>query len=139
MSTWPAASDAGDPVVVRHKTTTVDRLSVFYREAGDPRNPTLVLLHEFSSSSVMFRDLMPRLAGRFHLLVPDYPGSGAARPHRLRRSDTRSTTSPRWSITFWRSRELIATPCTSRTMAPRSDSASPVPTPASGREAAGRD
>jgi pimeloyl-ACP methyl ester carboxylesterase len=76
MTTWPAASDAGDPVAVRHKTTTVDGLSLFYREAGDPRNPTLVLLHGFPSSSVMFRDLMPRLAGRFHLLVPDYPGFG---------------------------------------------------------------
>ena len=52
MSTWPAASDAGDPVAVRHKTTTVDGLSVFYRDAGDPRNPTLVLLHGFPSSSV---------------------------------------------------------------------------------------
>jgi pimeloyl-ACP methyl ester carboxylesterase len=75
--TWPPASDAGgDPVAVHHRTTTVDGLSVFYREAGDPRNPTLVLLHGFPSSSVMFRDLMPRLASRFHLLVPDYPGFG---------------------------------------------------------------
>jgi pimeloyl-ACP methyl ester carboxylesterase len=76
MTTGPAASDAGDPLAVRHKATAVDGLSVFYREAGDPQNPTLVLLHGFPSSSVMFRDLMPRLARRFHLLAPDYPGFG---------------------------------------------------------------
>ncbi len=68
--------DASDPEVVRHRTTTVDGLRIFYREAGDPRRPALVLLHGFPSSSVMFRDLIPRLADRFHLLAPDYPGFG---------------------------------------------------------------
>ena len=58
---------------VRHRTVTVDGLSIFYREAGDARNPTLVLLHGFPSSSMMFRELIPRLADRFHLLAPDYP------------------------------------------------------------------
>jgi len=61
---------------VRHRTVAVDGLSIFYREAGDARNPTLVLLHGFPSSSVMFRELIPRLADRFHLLAPDYPGFG---------------------------------------------------------------
>jgi pimeloyl-ACP methyl ester carboxylesterase len=61
---------------LRHRTTTVDGLEIFYRGAGDPRRPALVLLHGFPSSSVMFRDLMPRLADRFHLLAPDYPGLG---------------------------------------------------------------
>jgi pimeloyl-ACP methyl ester carboxylesterase len=65
-----------EPGAVRHRTTTVDGLRIFYREAGDRRNPTLALLHGFPSSSVMFRDLMPRLADRFHLLAPDYPGFG---------------------------------------------------------------
>ena len=68
--------DAGDPEVVRHRTTTVDGLRIFYREAGDPRQPALVLLHGFPSSSVMFRDLIPRLADRFHVLALDYPGFG---------------------------------------------------------------
>jgi len=76
MATWNAASEVGDLVGGRHMTATVDGLSIFYREAGDRRNPTLVLLHGFPSSSVMFRDLMPRLADRFHLLAPDYPGFG---------------------------------------------------------------
>jgi len=58
---------------VRHRTVAVDGLSIFYREAGDARNPTLVLLHGFPSSSMMFRELIPRLADRFHLLAPDYP------------------------------------------------------------------
>jgi len=61
---------------VRHRTVAVDGLNIFYREAGDARNPTLVLLHGFPSSSVMFRELIPRLADRFHLLAPDYPGFG---------------------------------------------------------------
>jgi len=61
---------------VRHRTVTIDGLSIFYREAGDAQNPTLVLLHGFPSSSVMFRELIPRLADRFHLLAPDYPGFG---------------------------------------------------------------
>jgi pimeloyl-ACP methyl ester carboxylesterase len=76
MTTWPVAGDVGDLIAIRHETTVVDGLSIFYREAGDRRNPTLVLLHGFPSSSVMFRDLMPRLADRFHLIAPDYPGFG---------------------------------------------------------------
>lgn len=54
----------------------VDDLSVFYREAGDPGDPTILLLHGFPSSSHMFRDLIPALAGDFHLVAPDYPGFG---------------------------------------------------------------
>jgi pimeloyl-ACP methyl ester carboxylesterase len=65
-----------DAAAVRYRTTIVDGLGIFYREAGDRRNPSLILLHGFPSSSVMFRDLMPRLADRFHLLAPDYPGFG---------------------------------------------------------------
>lgn len=75
MTIYPESAD-GDPTAVRHQTTTVDGLRIFYREAGDRRNPSLVLLHGFPSSSVMFRDLMPRLADRFHLLAPDYVGFG---------------------------------------------------------------
>ena len=68
--------DSDDLTAVRYRTTKVDGLTIFYREAGDPRHPALVLLHGFPSSSVMFRDLIPRLADRFYLIAPDYPGFG---------------------------------------------------------------
>jgi len=54
----------------------VDGLDIFYREAGKRAAPTILLLHGFPSSSHMFRDLIPLLAGRFHLVAPDYPGFG---------------------------------------------------------------
>jgi pimeloyl-ACP methyl ester carboxylesterase len=59
-----------------HKTALVDGLSVFYREAGDPAAPKLVLLGGFPASSHQFRNLIPALADRFHVLAPDYPGFG---------------------------------------------------------------
>ncbi|MGE2737740.1 alpha/beta fold hydrolase [Mycolicibacterium vaccae] len=61
---------------VRHRTATVDGWEVFYREAGDPANPTLVLLHGFPSSSHMYRYLLAELSDRFHLIAPDYLGFG---------------------------------------------------------------
>ena len=61
---------------VRYKTVLVDDLSIFYREAGSPENPTLLLLHGFPSSSFMYRDLLADLSDRFHLVAPDYPGFG---------------------------------------------------------------
>ena len=57
-------------------TATVEGLDVFYREAGDPANPKLLLLGGFPSSSHQFRDLIPALADQFHVLSPDYPGFG---------------------------------------------------------------
>ena len=62
--------------VVAHRTAQVDGLSVFYREAGDPANPKLLLLGGFPASSHQFRNLIPALADRFHVLSPDYPGFG---------------------------------------------------------------
>jgi pimeloyl-ACP methyl ester carboxylesterase len=62
--------------VIQHKTVQVDGLSVFYREAGDPKNPKLVLLGGFPASSHQFRNLIPALADRFHVVSPDYPGFG---------------------------------------------------------------
>jgi pimeloyl-ACP methyl ester carboxylesterase len=59
-----------------YRTAVVDGHSIFYREAGDPAAPTILLLHGFPSSSHMFRDLIPLLAGRFHLVAPDFPGFG---------------------------------------------------------------
>jgi pimeloyl-ACP methyl ester carboxylesterase len=55
---------------------SVRGLSLFYREAGAKTSPTIVLLHGFPSSSHMFRDLIPQLAGKFHVIAPDYPGFG---------------------------------------------------------------
>lgn len=51
-------------------------LKIFYREAGDKKSPTIVLLHGFPSSSHMFRDLIPQLAQKFHVIAPDYIGFG---------------------------------------------------------------
>lgn len=62
------------PIALR--TAQVGPVTVFYREAGDPRNPTLLLLHGFPSSSHMFRDLIPLLADRYHIVAPDLPGFG---------------------------------------------------------------
>ena len=59
-----------------HRTVTVDGLSIFYREAGDPSNPKMVLLHGFPSSSHQYRDLISVLANHFHVVAPDYPGFG---------------------------------------------------------------
>ncbi|NUS42735.1 MAG: alpha/beta hydrolase [Mycobacteriaceae bacterium] len=61
---------------IRHHTAEIQGLSVFYREAGDPANPTLVLLHGFPSSSAMFRNLMRELGDRYHLIAPDHIGFG---------------------------------------------------------------
>jgi pimeloyl-ACP methyl ester carboxylesterase len=62
--------------MVRYRTVDVDGHRVFYREAGDAKRPALLLLHGFPTSSHMFRDLIPRLADRFHLIAPDLPGFG---------------------------------------------------------------
>jgi len=59
-----------------HKTITVNGVNIFYREAGPKDAPTLVLLHGFPTSSHMFRNLIPALADRYHVIAPDYPGFG---------------------------------------------------------------
>jgi len=59
-----------------YKYATVGGRKIFYREAGSKDAPTIVLLHGFPTSSHMFRDLIPLLAGRFHLVAPDFPGFG---------------------------------------------------------------
>jgi pimeloyl-ACP methyl ester carboxylesterase len=58
------------------RTMEVDGLKIFYREAGRPDNPQLVLLHGFPASSHQYRNLIPALADRFHIVAPDYPGFG---------------------------------------------------------------
>jgi pimeloyl-ACP methyl ester carboxylesterase len=59
-----------------YRTALVDGLMVFYREAGDLRAPTLLLLHGFPTSSHMFRNLIPQLSNRYHVVAPDLPGFG---------------------------------------------------------------
>ena len=61
---------------VRHSTVEVGPAKVFYREAGSPGNPVLLLLHGFANSSHYFRHLMPKLAERFHCIAPDLPSFG---------------------------------------------------------------
>lgn len=61
---------------VYHKTIKIDGLDIFYREAGPKGAPTLLLLHGFPTSSHMFRNLIPALADRYHVIAPDYPGYG---------------------------------------------------------------
>jgi pimeloyl-ACP methyl ester carboxylesterase len=67
---------AGQTAATKHRSVQVDGLDIFYREAGDPATPTLLLLHGFPTSSQMFRNLIPRLSDRYHLVAPDYPGFG---------------------------------------------------------------
>ncbi|MFF2556911.1 alpha/beta fold hydrolase [Nocardia sp. NPDC058058] len=61
---------------VRHHTREIQGQQVFYREAGDPANPTLVLLHGFPTSSAMFGTLLRELSDRYHLIAPDHIGFG---------------------------------------------------------------
>jgi pimeloyl-ACP methyl ester carboxylesterase len=64
------------PHTVRYGTVEVDGLNIAYREAGDAAAPKLVLLHGFPASSHQYRNLIPALADRFHIIAPDYPGFG---------------------------------------------------------------
>ncbi|KWX67831.1 alpha/beta fold hydrolase [Mycobacterium sp. NAZ190054] len=63
-------------VDVHHRYATVDGYRLFYREAGSPGAPAIVLLHGFPTSSFMFRNLIPELADRYHVIAPDYLGFG---------------------------------------------------------------
>ena len=73
----PSAAEAAQhQYQTMHKTVTVNGLEIFYREAGPTHAPTIILLHGFPTSSHMFRNLIPALADRFHLIAPDYPAFG---------------------------------------------------------------
>jgi pimeloyl-ACP methyl ester carboxylesterase len=61
---------------IRYRTVTVDGLEIFYRESGSKDAPTVLLLHGFPTSSHMFRNLIPKLAEKYHVIAPDYPGFG---------------------------------------------------------------
>ena len=69
-------STSASTSTVRYETTRVEGLNIAYREAGDRQNPKVVLLHGFPASSHQYRNLIPALADRFHVIAPDYPGFG---------------------------------------------------------------
>ena len=83
--------------VVHHRTATVDGIKIFYREAGPADGPVVLLLHGFPTSSHMFRNLIPYLAGRYRVVAPDYPGYG--------QSDSPDRSS--FSYTFDRAGDLV--------------------------------
>jgi pimeloyl-ACP methyl ester carboxylesterase len=70
------AIDHTIPAPTFYRTVEVDELNIFYREAGPKDAPVILLLHGFPTSSRMFRNLIPALADRYHLIAPDYPGFG---------------------------------------------------------------
>lgn len=63
-------------LIVRHRAVNVGGIEIFYREAGRPDAPAVLLLHGFPTSSHMFRNLIPALADRYRVVAPDYPGFG---------------------------------------------------------------
>jgi pimeloyl-ACP methyl ester carboxylesterase len=70
---------------VKHRTIEIDGVEIFYRDAGSPNAPVLLLPHGYPSSSFQFRNFMPALADRWHLIAPDYPGFGySGTPDRTR-------------------------------------------------------
>ena len=82
---------------IAHRTATVDGLDIFYREAGDPTAPTLLLLHGFPTSSTAYKGLMRELGGEFHLIAPDYPGFGRSSAPKA----------DEWEYTFDRIAEVV--------------------------------
>ncbi len=74
MSNVSGSAREGFPV--HYRTARVDEVDVFYREAGPEHAPVLLLLHGFPTSSNMFRNLIPGLAGAFRVIAPDFPGFG---------------------------------------------------------------
>jgi pimeloyl-ACP methyl ester carboxylesterase len=77
MSSIPANSKSAVSLpLVSIRTVRADGLNVFYREAGDPSAPAILLLHGFPTSSLMFRELIPRLAQKYRVVAPDLPGFG---------------------------------------------------------------
>ncbi|MEW5251163.1 alpha/beta fold hydrolase [Microbulbifer discodermiae] len=70
------AQNAVWPAKTHYKTIDVDGHKIFYREAGNSKNPTILLLHGYPASSHSYRELIPLLSGRFHVIAPDNLGSG---------------------------------------------------------------
>jgi len=72
------AAEPPKPPQVFYRTVKIDGLDIFYREAGPKDAPAVLLLHGFPTSSHMFRNLIPFLADKFHVIAPDYPGYGSS-------------------------------------------------------------
>lgn len=77
-SSSPVAQTVTTKSTVLHRTLKIQGINIAYREAGDPARPTVVLLHGFPTSSHMFRNLIPALSSKYHVLAPDYPGFGSS-------------------------------------------------------------
>lgn len=106
---------------VRYKTTRVNGLDIFYREAGAKIGPTILLLHGFPTSSQMFRNLIPLLADQYHVVAPDYPGFGhSSMPSRDQFPYTFDNLA-KVIDAFTEKVGLSSTPCMSRTTGHRSD------------------
>src|SRR5512146_661849 len=71
-----AAAMTVTSATVRYRTREIDGVKMFYREAGPADGPVVLLLHGFPTSSHMFRNLIPTLADRYHVIAPDLPGFG---------------------------------------------------------------
>lgn len=71
---WAQSAEAPPPT--RHQYLNVEGVRVFYREAGSPKDPAVLLLHGFGASSHMFRELIPVLSTHYHVIAPDLPGFG---------------------------------------------------------------
>ena len=76
VSVSAQTTDNASPTHVTYHTVKIDGVEIFYREAGDPQSPTVLLLHGFPTSSHMYRNLIPQLADKYHVIAPDYPGFG---------------------------------------------------------------
>lgn len=63
-------------MITSYQTVTINGINLFYKEAGNPKDPTIILLHGFPSSSYMYKELINELKNDFHLIAPDYPGFG---------------------------------------------------------------
>ncbi len=72
----PVRTSSPESTVTHYRTTSLDGIGLFYREAGPADAPVIVLLHGFPTSSHMFRNLIPELAVRYHVIAPDYPAFG---------------------------------------------------------------
>jgi pimeloyl-ACP methyl ester carboxylesterase len=82
---------------IAYRTIEVDGVSIFYREAGSAGQPKLLLLHGFPTSSHMFRDLIPQLADRFHIVAPDLPGFGQSADPKVNSFDSIADTIERFT------------------------------------------
>ena len=72
----PPPAPLASQIVTHYRTAKVDGVEIFYREAGPTDAAVILLLHGFPTSSHMFRNLIPELSARYHVIAPDYPGFG---------------------------------------------------------------